>query len=445
MREKRSDVDTTRDRDHVGPGQWPDPFAAECGGPRHQKAAHGSIDLCGPDLVATTRDTGQWNVMFLRREARELYLFGLSHPGSADAGGWVERVDPSTLEPVVASPRLDSGGHSWCGAAMIHANGDVYVANGSYAHRLDGDTLTVVAERPLPADAPHNGIVVLHDGNLLVKDLRVDGTPTTVTVLDPDLDVVDHLVLPESSMGRVAADGSSDCTSIYVPGSEHLHRLLWRDRRLELDPDWSPGYRRPDSGGMAWDVCISGGRVWVLDNGDIPAVRLLHAADPVGADGWTIDAELAWVGPVRLTSVAVDDADDIDLLVPFPTAPGGWVIAPPTHEPDRGLVLVHDTANALLAAYDTTTDPYAPRWSRPVSLWMQPLLFPDAGQLVVNNADRGHDAVEILSLDTGATLARVDLPDTAPNGMFLTPGWADDVYYCTFDTIARIHADHPGA
>lgn len=85
--------------------------------------------------------------MFLQRAPGELYLqcggscsVGHIPPETRLAGastaGWLEKVDPVTLETLHRSPDLPSGGHLWCGAAVVHANGDIYVVNGRWMHRL---------------------------------------------------------------------------------------------------------------------------------------------------------------------------------------------------------------------------------------------------------------------------------------------------------------------
>ncbi|MDG2908852.1 MAG: hypothetical protein P6D49_11220 [Acidimicrobiales bacterium] len=117
----------------------------------------------------------------------------------------MERIDPETLEPVKASGELPCGGHVWCGAILAHANGSIHSVNGSFLHRLDPDC-RVVAERELPVDRSHNGLLALSDGTLVTKDLRLeDQGGTTITRLDPDnLDLIgEPMVLPEGSMGRI--------------------------------------------------------------------------------------------------------------------------------------------------------------------------------------------------------------------------------------------------
>ena len=86
----------------------------------------------------------------------------------------------------------------------MHENGDLYVVNGTYCHRLSPD-LQVVAEHRLDADNAHNGHVVLSDGNLVTKDISDNpAKPSVFTVLDPDLAVVDRFVFPWNSVGRLS-------------------------------------------------------------------------------------------------------------------------------------------------------------------------------------------------------------------------------------------------
>ena len=143
---------------------------------------------------------------------------------------------------------------------------------------LDPDDLTVLVDRS------HNGLLALSDGTLITKDLRLEGQGgTTITRLHPDtLELVhEPLVLPEGSMGRVAADlDSVGNEHVYVPGSEHLWRIQAHRDSLAVD-DWRPRYRTPhDTWGMAWDACISDRACWIMDCGDIESVRLSTTPSP---------------------------------------------------------------------------------------------------------------------------------------------------------------------
>ena len=125
---------------------------------------------------------------------------------------------------------------------LAHADGSIITVNGSFVHRLDPDDCSVLAERRLPVDRSHNGLLALSDGTLVTKDLRLEGQGgTSITRLDPTtLEVIDEpLVLPEGSMGRIAADRTPTGDHVYVPGTEHLWRLVAEDGRLTVD-DWRP-------------------------------------------------------------------------------------------------------------------------------------------------------------------------------------------------------------
>ncbi|HZA77562.1 MAG TPA: hypothetical protein VE623_14360 [Acidimicrobiales bacterium] len=165
-------------------GYYPSLFPAECGGPRRQKALHGRGlgILDGESLDLTLRDTERWNVMFLWRDPGELYLHSTSPVAATHPIGLVERVDPLTLDPLATTEPLPTGGHIWCGAMVVHENGDLYVVNGRYLHRLRFD-LTLAAEAELPSDGAHNTLLVGADGNLIVKDNRIGGVPCVLELV----------------------------------------------------------------------------------------------------------------------------------------------------------------------------------------------------------------------------------------------------------------------
>ena len=216
--------------------------------------------------------------MIIERNPGQLYMGGTMAAFTGPPPfGWVQRIDPVSLEPIVTSPELPCGDHVWCGAIIAHANGSIISINGSYIHRLDPDDLSILVERQPPADRSHNGMLALSDGTLVTKDLRLEGQGgTTITRLDPDtLELVGKpLVLPEGSMGRIAADLSeSGAEHVYVPGSEHIWRLRVDGDALAVD-EWRLRYRSEhDHWGLAWDTCLSGDSCWVMDCGDVPSVR----------------------------------------------------------------------------------------------------------------------------------------------------------------------------
>ena len=176
--------------------------------------------------------------MFVQRAPGELYLHGTTNPGDRKAYGWVERVDPFTLAPLAESGPLRSGSHVWCGGVVAHADGSLYTVNGCFVQRLDADC-RILAERRLPVDRAHNGLVILSDGVLATKDLRLQGhADSTLTLLEPgSLEILATVVLPEPSMGRIAVDRRPDGEWIVLPGTDHLFRLRYANGRARLDRD----------------------------------------------------------------------------------------------------------------------------------------------------------------------------------------------------------------
>ena len=230
------------------PGYWPSAWPVECGGNRRQKASPGRLDAATGAASVISRHDDKWHVMAIERNRGQWYVGGTMAAFSGPPPfGWVERIDPNTLEVLAASPQLPCGEHVWCGAILAHANGSIMSVNGNYLHRLDPDDLSILVERRLPADRSHNGLLALADGSLITKDLRLEGQGgTTLTRLDPEsLEILGQpLVLPEGSMGRIAANLEPDGTeTVYVPGTEHLWRIQLEGDELVIDPEWQPRYR----------------------------------------------------------------------------------------------------------------------------------------------------------------------------------------------------------
>jgi len=440
-------VATSLDRTDPGTGYWPSAWPVECGGNRRQKARTGRLDASSGSAEVVTRHNDRWNVMVVERDPGEWFLGGTMPAFTGPPPyGWVERIDPETLEPTRSSEHLPCGDHVWCGAILAHANGSIHSVNGSYLHRLDPDC-QVIAERELPVNRSHNGLLALSDGTLITKDLRLEGQGgTTITRLDPDdLGLVaDPITLPEGSMGRIAADHDSDGDTVYVPGTEHLWRIRVDDDGMRVDGTWSPRYRTADGDhGLAWDSCLSDGAAWLMDCGDIEAVRLIHTAEPNGRWPDHPGRQLSWRNPTpwsgaqRLLRAALDDPERLDVIEPFGT-PGGGIIAPPVHVPEHQVAVAWDSVNGGLAGVDTS-DGLDVRWHLDVRPTMQPVVFPDSAEMVINDFTRdGTDDLVVVDVRTGDLLDRVDTGSRVANGMFLTAGGNRDIFYCTTLCVARV-------
>ena len=439
-------------------GYWASAWPVECGAAHRPQVADGTGLELGPTdrLVASTRHIDAVPLMLIQRDPGELYLLSLNDDG--DTGASVERVDPVTLETRAASGPLEGGRHHWPGSIAAHRNGDLYLVAGSYVHRLDS-RCGPLAHVPLPVDRPHDGLAILGDGSLVTKDARLGAGPSTLSVLTPDLEVVDSMTLPEPSLGRLAVRsetgrrraGELVDDSIYIAGSTRLFRYRWDGVVLREDHDWRPTYRRADSGGMAGDLVVTEDRVWLMTNASVPDVERLLAPSPTRDAPAEGDVAVpSWTEPVRLLGFDRHPAGSIgengrqatdapaastDPVRIAPTElPVGWAVSPPlVHD---AVVVGWDSGNTGLAAFDLS--PGARRemlWYQPFRSSMRPLLFPTSGELVTNDfryleSGATSDDVVVIDLATGRMKARVETGATGPSRMFLTPGWDRDLYYC---------------
>ncbi len=434
-----------RDRNAERGGYWPSLWPVECGGNRRQKAAHGALDAATGHPLVTTNRNGRWNVMVVLREPGEVFLAGtMAAFSGAPPYGWVQRLDAESMEPAADTGELPCGDHVWCGAVLVHTNGDLYNVNGSFVHRVDADC-KVVLERELPADRAHNGLLALSDGSLVTKDLRLEGQGrSTITRLDAEsLELLgDPIELPEGSMGRIAADINADGEYVYVPGTEHLIRVSVDSEGWSVDDDYAPRYRNAGTQqGLAWDSCISDDNAWIMDNGDIQGVRAIFGQHPNGRFGDVPPRQLSWQHPApwtgaqRLLRVGLDDGA-VAAVAPF-DRPGGGIIAPPVHVPEHRVTICWDSINGGLAG--VFEDDMSVAWRHDdIRPTMQPVVFPDSGEVVINDFVDGRDDLIVFDAASGDVVSRVVTGSTLANGMFLTPGGERDVYYCSTLTVTRV-------
>ncbi len=402
------------------PGYFPSTWPAECGGPRRQKGVSTpGLDLKpGERLESTIRDMGGWSVMLVQRGPGELFVQGGAGLGRAqraphfrargDSAGWLERIDPVTLETLARSPDLPSGGHLWCGAVVVHQNGDLYVTNGRYCHRLD-ESCSVRAERELPVDAPYNGLLILPDGNLLMKNLGHDpAIPCQFSVLEPERlePVAEPFGIPEPCMGRFSSDRTDTGEFVYCSSATQLYRLRYEAGELSLDPDWRGSYDIPgEDQSDGWDTCIGSDSVWMMD---------------MGRPAWWRGRATA---PQRAFRFSIDDASDRDVLVAF------------------------DSQNAKVGAWRYEgPGRLDPLWQRDLRSTVQMMLYADTGELVLEDARAfGGDSdtpgsVVMVDVETGAEKGRTLHGAQMLGGMFLCPGFGRDFYAAsTAGPICRIY------
>ena len=418
---------------------WP----VECGGNRRQKIFNGSLNIKEKSHHLITKVNNRWNVMFICRNDNEFYLAGTMPNFLGDKPfGWVQKVNPDNLETVYESPNLECGEHIWCGAIAAHVNGTIINVNGSFMHILD-ENCNILKEIKLPIDQAHNGLLILSDGSIITKDIRVSNdTSSTLTRLNPESGelIGEPLKLPEGSMGRIACDIDDNGEYIYIPGIEHIFKIRVKKEQLLMEKNWSVQYREKNSDhGLAWDGCISEGFIWLMNNGDIESVRSIFSRHPNGrfssAPGtlsWQRPA--LWKGNQQLLKVSIDN-QTID-YVTLSNKPGGGIIAPPVSIPKYNLCIAWDSLNGGL--YAVNQENLNIEWSVNIRPTMQPVVFLDSGELIINSYENNSDHIVVINLENGELIKKIDLKSPLANGMFLTPGINNDIYYCSTLTIAKI-------
>ena len=435
---------TNSDRKEKLPGYFDSAWPVECGGNRRQKAATGTLSSRNSktEMISTVSD--KWNVMVIQREKNEFFLGGtMPYFNGPKPYGWVQKINPDTLEVLNESPQLPCGDHVWCGAIAAHKNGSVIKVNGSFMHVLSPDC-EVILEKELPINQAHNGLLILSDGTIVTKDCRLENQQnSTITRLDPNTLELLHepFALPEGSMGRIASDLNDDGEFIYIPGIERIWRIKVLPDALELDEDWKPQYRNGNqSQGLAWDGCISEDSLWVMDNGDIESVRSIYGVNPNGRVAenthlsWRSPAP--WKGRQRLIKFDLMSGDKTS-IEPFDKE-GGGIIAPPVNVPEYEMCIAWDSINGGLAGISTIDRKLAVSWQLDMRPTMQPVVFPESGELVINNFENGEDELIVVDIATGELLSRAKVNARLANGMFLTPGFNRDIFYCTTGTFSKV-------
>ena len=435
---------TNSDRKEKLPGYFDSAWPVECGGNRRQKAATGKLlsKNSKTEMISTVSD--KWNVMVIQREKNEFFLGGtMPYFNGPKPYGWLQKINSDSLEVLNESPQLPCGDHVWCGAIAAHENGSIIKVNGSFMHVLSPEC-EVILEKELPINQAHNGLLILSDGTIVTKDCRLENQQnSTITRLDPNTLELLHepFALPEGSMGRIASDLNDDGEFIYIPGIERIWRIKVLPDALELDEDWQPQYRNANqSQGLAWDGCISEGSLWVMDNGDIESVRSIYGVNPNGRVSenthlsWRNPAP--WKGRQRLIKFDLISGEKTS-IEPFDKE-GGGIIAPPVNVPEYEMCIAWDSINGGLAGISTIDRKLAVSWQLDMRPTMQPVIFPESGELVINNFENGEDELIVVDIATGELLSRAKVNARLANGMFLTPGFNRDIFYCTTGTFSKV-------
>lgn len=413
----------------AGSGYLDTPWPAEDGGPARLQVPHGvaGLALRPGERLAATAVTRMMSTMTVLGAPGEVYL--LTHSALRARVGLptscrVSLIDPLTLQSRASSPRLP-GGPMWPGGMAVHRNGDLYVVYGRFAHRLNSDC-DLLASLKLPVNEAYNSFVVLDNGLIVTKNLS-ESTPARLSVIDPEsmaLKSVDT-ECPEPSIARLSALGNT----VYVVGVRSIFRYHWNDalRRLVQDTDWRFAYLGASGNSFGWDVVLDGENAWFMDNGKHRYLYTMRGA------GVRRSAN-------RLIRVSLTDSTD-HFAVNVSGLVGGCITNPPVFDVQRQIVVGYDSANAVLQAwrFDRATSALEPLWTKSdFGAASHMILYPDTGELVVNDYRRFGEEVVVLQIETGVELGRVRTGGLTQGVVFPSVGWARDFYWSSMGRVARI-------
>jgi hypothetical protein len=404
-------------------------WSAEDGGPRRLQWVNGAeLRIADGESLKVVSRSMMVATMVVVASPDEVFV--LCHTGGDDAVSWVEKVHPETLETLATSERL-AGGPAWPGGIAVHPNGDLYVVFGNHAHRLSR-SLSVVASRTLPRHRPYNSFVLLPSGHLVTKDFSGSRpgheavepfAPTELVVLEPtELNIVARLELPEASIARLSAHGDD----IYVVGTTALWRVHWDGESLHSD-GWHAVYRQLEGQTFGWDVVITDGDAWFLDNGESTHkfAGTLRGVGTATAPLHLVRVDLA-TGRVSLTEIC--------------GLAGGVVANPPLVDVQRNMVVGFDSGNGVLAGFAYDGQKVRKVWSVDQNHGSHMVLYPETGEFVSahHDAERGVEQVVVRDISTGSEIARADTGSPIQSVVFPACGTRRDFYWCSMLTVSRV-------
>ena len=101
----------------------------------------------------------------------------------------------------------------------------------------------------------------------------------------------------------------------------------------------------------------------------------------------------------------------------------------------------YDSANRHLQAwrFDDAAKELKPLWHKSAfGCASHMLLYPQTGELVINDYHRAREEVVMLAIESGAELGRVRCGGLNQGVVFPSPGWGRDVYWSSMDRLSRV-------
>jgi hypothetical protein len=145
--------------------------------------------------------------------------------------------------------------------------------------------------------------------------------------------------------------------------------------------------------------------------------------------------------PNRLIRVSLTDTIDHEALEVC-GASGGSITNPPLVDLKRQIVVGYDSANRHVQAwrFNTPSGALEPLWQKsPFGCASHMILYPDTGELVVNDYRRHGEEVVVLNIESGEEVARVRNGGLTQGVVFPSVGWGRDFYWSSMGRLARVY------
>ncbi|MEI8324847.1 MAG: hypothetical protein WCH44_05665, partial [Betaproteobacteria bacterium] len=101
----------------------------------------------------------------------------------------------------------------------------------------------------------------------------------------------------------------------------------------------------------------------------------------------------------------------------------------------------YDSGNRQLRAwrFDPASASCTPLWEKtPFGCASHMILYPDTGELVLNDYRHFGEEVVVLDISSGRELGRVRTGGVMQGVVFPSAGWGRDFYWCSMGRLARV-------
>jgi hypothetical protein len=383
-----------------------------------------------------------YNVVYLSDDS--LFIFGGAYGDRGGTGSFVARVDPQTLQTVWFNQLINTvETNEWNYPGVLSAlqDGFLYLIYGYRLAKLDPQDGRVLDQIELPTlaapgDTSYNGLSGLPDGTLVAKSVYrqagcdeqgfsafldcpdpTDVPNSMVVAIDPrTLEIIDQVVAPEFSGGRITATEFENQFYVYLTGQTTVFRYIYKDRSLTLDTAWNPG-----------TVVLPG-------QSGPTAVAVMN--------DWIIVETNAVPADTPMSVIAINQADALMQFSsqPFPALPlrQSWSPSAVTVDPLRNRIFALDGLAGRIAALELRDDGLHTVWTAPQrTLEFLALIGPAQRRVLVGTdvprdqqiGANTQDWVVWRNADTGDEIARSPLLSAVNGGTMVEPGYDGRMYF----------------